>query len=77
MQRGKINNAINQDVKHGYLSIVAATTIDYSLSIIGLNMASLIRLTAQNLVKSRNVVAPVIARSFAFRKLEIDPVGMF
>lgn len=37
-------------------------------------MASLIRITAQNLIKSRSVVAPVIARSFAFRKLEIDPV---
>ena len=38
-------------------------------------MASLIKTTVQNLTRYRNVFTPVIARSMAFRKLEIDPVS--
>ena len=53
------------------------TTYHWIFAKFRLTMASLVKTTVQNLTRYRNVFTPVIARSFAFRKLEIDPVGSF
>lgn len=39
-------------------------------------MAFVLKNTVSNLVKSRNVITPVISRAFAYRTLEIDPVSL-
>ena len=38
-------------------------------------MAFLLKNTVPNLVKSRNVITPIVSRAFAYRTLEIDPVS--
>lgn len=40
-------------------------------------MAFLLKNTVPNLVKSRNVITPIVSRAFAYRTLEIDPVSNF
>lgn len=61
----------------GYFPIAGRTTNPWHRTELSITMASLVKITVQNLLKARSVAAPVVARSFAYRTLKIDPVGVF
>lgn len=61
----------------GYFPIAGRTTNRCRRTELSITMASLVKITVQNLLKARSVVAPVVARSFAYRTLKIDPVCVF
>lgn len=46
----------------------------FILSIYQRTMAFILKNTMPNIVKSRNVITPIISRAFAYRTLEVDPV---
>lgn len=66
-----------RDGSRGYSGNPGSTTNPSSRANNPIPMASLAKVTIQNLVRSRNVVAPVVARSFSYRTLKIDPVCRF
>lgn len=67
----------NGGEESGYFPKLGRTTNQCSWAELSIPMASLVKITVQNLVRSRSVVAPIVARSFAYRTVKIDPVWVF